>query len=234
MREKLFEMIDAAIENELTAAKNKYPTNNSRHESYAVLLEEWEETKEILPQLDYFIHMSWVMTKRNKPTDEILKALAAGKALCRNLIAEAIQTAAMFDKFMEYVETEKCTKPAEKCTNPAKKNTKKEKSDQKELKPRVVKLETVKIPRERSLKQQAAIDAIKDAYTKKRAEKVANKIEKPENKRGRVRIDIDNSLIVYMIDQQNRRFKDIAKELGCCEQTVRNRYEKGKREEKKQ
>ena len=32
-----------------------------------------------------------------------------------------------------------------------------------------------------------------------------------------------------MIDEQGKKFKDVAKELNCCEQTVRNRYEQEKK-----
>ena len=43
MREELIKQINAAIADELAAAKKKYPSHNSRPEGYAVLLEEFEE-----------------------------------------------------------------------------------------------------------------------------------------------------------------------------------------------
>ena len=77
-------------------------------------------------------------------------------------------------------------------------------------------------------KQKSDIQAIKEAHKAMRDKMKAS--ADPPQKKGRTRSDIDNSLIVYMIDEQKRKPKDIAKELGCCLQTVMNRYHRGKRE----
>lgn len=83
-------------------------------------------------------------------------------------------------------------------------------------------------------KQKKDIQMIKDAHKAKRAEKKTEvKLETIGNKKDGRRKDIDNSLIVYMIDEQGKKFKDVAKELNCCEQTVRNRYEQEKKNAKK-
>jgi len=83
-------------------------------------------------------------------------------------------------------------------------------------------------------KQKKDIQMIKDAHKAKRAEKKAEvKLETIGNKKDGRRKDIDNSLIVCMIDEQGKKFKDVAKELNCCEQTVRNRYEQEKKNAKK-
>ena len=69
-------------------------------------------------------------------------------------------------------------------------------------------------------KQKKDIQAIKDAVKRQK-----------ELKGGgvhNIRKDIDNSLIVYMKDEQHMSLKAIAKELKCCEQTVLNRYNKAK------
>lgn len=68
-------------------------------------------------------------------------------------------------------------------------------------------------------KQKQDIQAIKDAYSK----------QKRSNKVNNFRSDIDDSLIIYMKDEQGKTLKQIAKELGCCEQTVLNRYNKAKK-----
>ncbi len=83
-------------------------------------------------------------------------------------------------------------------------------------------------------KQKKDIQMIKDAHKAKREEKKTEvKLEMIGNKKDGRRKDIDNSLIVYMIDEQGKKFKDVAKELNCCEQTVRNRYEQEKKNAKK-
>lgn len=82
--------------------------------------------------------------------------------------------------------------------------------------------------------QKKDIQMIKDAHKAKREEKKTEvKLETVGNKKDGRRKDIDNSLIVYMIDEQGKKFKDVAKELNCCEQTVRNRYEQEKKNAKK-
>ncbi|MBP5747932.1 MAG: hypothetical protein J6W63_06155 [Treponema sp.] len=74
----------------------------------------------------------------------------------------------------------------------------------------------------RSEKAQKSIDAIKKAYNEKRAEKT-------QEKKTRVkRSDIDDAKIVKMRDEDGMKFNKIAKEIGCCEQTVINRYNKAK------
>lgn len=70
----------------------------------------------------------------------------------------------------------------------------------------------------RTKEQQDAIDSIKKAYFEKKAEKGTR------NKRK----DIDNAAIVEMRDEKGMKFAAIAKKLGCCEQTVINRYNKAK------
>lgn len=97
------------------------------------------------------------------------------------------------------------------------------------VQPDEVKLEKVEVPhKERSKKHQDAVDAIRYAYEAKRQEK-----KEQEQNKNRQRKDIDNDEIVKMRDEQNMVFKEIAKKLGCCEQTVINRYNIAKRDGKK-
>ncbi|MCR4849784.1 MAG: hypothetical protein K5870_00860 [Lachnospiraceae bacterium] len=71
----------------------------------------------------------------------------------------------------------------------------------------------------RTKEEQDAIDSIKKAYFEKRTRTK--------------RKDIDNAAIVEMQDEKGMKFAAIAKELGCCEQTVINRYNKAKNGGKK-
>ena len=67
-------------------------------------------------------------------------------------------------------------------------------------------------------KQKQDIQTIKDAVKEQKSGKAPN-----------ARKDIDDTLLIYMKDEQHMTLKQIAKELGCCEQTVLNRYNKAKR-----
>ena len=75
-----------------------------------------------------------------------------------------------------------------------------------------------------SPKQKADIKAIRDAYEQQKKDKEKQTRGGPNN----IRKDIDNTLIVYMRDEQHKSLKEIARELRCCEQTVLNRYNREK------
>ena len=85
-----------------------------------------------------------------------------------------------------------------------------------------VPIDKVAPKKKRTREAQEAIDAIKEAYEKKRGTAKAEK--KTRNKRP----DIDDNLIVQMRDKNGMKFAAIAKEVGCCEQTAINRYNKAK------
>ena len=111
---------------------------------------------------------------------------------------------------IEEQETQKPTKDPEK--KPAK--------EPKEVK--FVPIDKVAPKKKRTREAQEAIDAIKEAYAKKRDEK------RPEKKTRVKRSDIDDAKIVKMRDEDGMKFNKIAKEIGCCEQTAINRYNKAK------
>ena len=73
-------------------------------------------------------------------------------------------------------------------------------------------------PKKSKAERQPDIQAIKDAVKQQKSGKAPN-----------ARKDIDDTLLIYMKDEQHMTLKQIAKELGCCEQTVLNRYNKAKR-----
>lgn len=103
---------------------------------------------------------------------------------------------------------------------PAKDPEKKPAKEPKEVK--FVPIDKVAPKKKRTKEAQEAIDAIKEAYAKKRDEK------RPEKKTRVKRSDIDDAKIVKMRDEDGMKFNKIAKEIGCCEQTVINRYNKAK------
>ena len=103
---------------------------------------------------------------------------------------------------------------------PAKDPEKKPDKEPKEVK--FVPIDKVAPKKKRTKEAQEAIDAIKEAYAKKRDEK------RPEKKTRVKRSDIDDAKIVKMRDEDGMKFNKIAKEIGCCEQTVINRYNKAK------
>lgn len=127
-----------------------------------------------------------------------------------NIFAEAMEE---IDKPAKPIAVPK-TKP--QAEDPEKKPDK----EPKEVK--FVPIDKVAPKKKRTKEAQEAIDAIKEAYAKKRDEK------RPEKKTRVKRSDIDNDMIVKMRDEDGMKFNKIAKEIGCCEQTVINRYNKAK------
>ena len=106
MRDELYKQIDEAVKDELKAANQVFPANNSRHESYAVLLEEFEELKNEVDQLDCWISTIWGRVKDNVPYDYLMHVLFEAGITSRKLIAEAVQTSAMIEKFIKYMNNE--------------------------------------------------------------------------------------------------------------------------------
>ncbi len=111
---------------------------------------------------------------------------------------------------IEEQETKKLAKDPEK------------KPDKEPKEVKFVPIDKVAPKKKRTKEAQEAIDAIKEAYAKKRDEK------RPEKKTRTKRTDIDDAKIVKMRDEDGMKFNKIAKEIGCCEQTVINRYNKAK------
>lgn len=155
-----------------------------------------------------------------------IKTLITSVADALNSIAEA------FAKLDE--QPEKGSKTEKSDQKVQKSERKEQKSEQKPGKVPVIEPTEVKfvpidkvIPQKpRSKEAQRAIDSIKEAHAKKRAEILQ---EQKQSKRGR-KSKIDDTLIVYMHDEQGKRFKDIAKEIGCSAQTASARYKKAKEE----
>lgn len=80
---------------ELKDAKEKYGLNHSDHESYAVLLEEVEEAREEMINVEYFLKELWGRIRSNASPEENGKDFADIYNASINLAAEAVQCAAM-------------------------------------------------------------------------------------------------------------------------------------------
>ena len=94
---KVIDKLPALVQEELAAANAEHPAFHSLHEGYAVLLEEVEEAKNELLDVEIRVKGVWRSIRKDLPE------LAAGqaKAIEGNAIrlaAEAIQVAAMAEK----------------------------------------------------------------------------------------------------------------------------------------
>nr|DAE95992.1 MAG TPA: Dolichol-phosphate mannosyltransferase subunit [Caudoviricetes sp.] len=98
------EEIQALFDKELAKANEHNSQFHSSHEAYAVLLEEVEEAKEALSNLDYYTERIWSIVKKD---DYLTVSIKGAKMFASSLIREAIQVGAMCDKFLNYLDTKK-------------------------------------------------------------------------------------------------------------------------------
>ena len=88
-------VIEKLIQEELRQSKLKYwDAFHSTHEGHGLIKEEFEETKDELEWCEIELNEMLADIKNNKKTD-----LAPFKEYTRDLIREAIQLAAMVDKY---------------------------------------------------------------------------------------------------------------------------------------
>lgn len=90
--------IDKAIEDEFRYTVRDKPLFSSDHEAYAVLLEEWEELEDEFEHAEMCIGCLWSWIK-DEDQDEILAWKQDMHKAIKDLIAEAVQVAAMLEKF---------------------------------------------------------------------------------------------------------------------------------------
>ena len=83
---------------ELSAANERFQQFHSQHEGWAVILDELEETKEQLEAVERFLSYAWNRIKDDVTAREQIDTVAL---LAENAACEAIQVAAMCQKFLE-------------------------------------------------------------------------------------------------------------------------------------
>ena len=83
---------------ELAAANERFPQFHSQHEGYAVIREEVEETREQLEVVERYLSYLWDRAKQDHHAREQAEYI---KMFAINAACEAIQVAAMAQKFLE-------------------------------------------------------------------------------------------------------------------------------------
>lgn len=94
IKQKIYEL----TETELKAANEKFPLFASSHETYGVIFEEFEETRDELNELESSVDRFWLGVKQNTSYIVEIDRLAEIYERAVRLAVEAIQTAAMARK----------------------------------------------------------------------------------------------------------------------------------------
>jgi hypothetical protein len=94
------ERVNKLIDDELRRATEKNGKFNSTHEGYAILLEELEEAKNEMDDLEKGIKQHWENVKNDDIDMSYLKYMEISAI---NLIMETIQVAAMIKKNKKYL-----------------------------------------------------------------------------------------------------------------------------------
>ena len=97
MKKRLMKSVNELVSQELKMANTNFPPFNSRHEGYAVLLEEVEEAEWDMEAVRSATDSLWHAIKRDMPIP-----VAGVKNYAVRLACEAIQVAAMCDKFSDF------------------------------------------------------------------------------------------------------------------------------------
>jgi Ribonuclease G/E len=104
MRRELEEAVAKIKGEELTAANKEFAQFNSTHEGYAVILEEAQETEEELRSMAANLQALWQTIRQNKDAATIEQTAEGVELTAQALAAEAIQTAAMARKMIDYLQ----------------------------------------------------------------------------------------------------------------------------------
>lgn len=98
MMKRLMNNVNELVKQELKLANENYPPFNSGHEGYAVLLEEVEEADCEMVMVKSSLNYVWCSVKNDIqiiPVEDV-------KNYAMRLACEAIQVAAMCDKFIDF------------------------------------------------------------------------------------------------------------------------------------
>ena len=101
--EKIKEALEPIVVEELARANEKFPQFASGHEGYAVIKEEVEEAGEEYQCMDSHLARMWILVRTNWD-EEARKCVSGVRYRAIELAAEAIQVAAMCDKYMNMKE----------------------------------------------------------------------------------------------------------------------------------
>ena len=99
MRKGLVRDSEEIVKKELQEANKAFRAFESTHEGYAV---EFEELKERFDQTEEILKNVWLLTKQNATKETFKAVLEDANAITIQLVAEAVQTAAMFQKFEQF------------------------------------------------------------------------------------------------------------------------------------
>jgi hypothetical protein len=92
----LFIQVQAAVFGEYCRAAEKFgKTNNSPHESFAILFEEFQEAQEQSEMFGRLFDKYWQSVRKNVPTEEQNMILSNLKEIAERATAEWVQVAAM-------------------------------------------------------------------------------------------------------------------------------------------
>lgn len=95
--------IEELVTKELRAANENFPLFASEHEGYAVMLEEFEELREAVDCMDNVMSSIWRGIRNNSGISEHKLEFARRQAV--HAAVEAVQVAAMAQKFMDSLKT---------------------------------------------------------------------------------------------------------------------------------
>lgn len=98
---ELQDRIQQLVKEELDRVNEKFPPFRSNHEAYAVLLEETEEAEHDFQMIQWNMNELWMKVKSDEVTPRVANDI---KKYAINLAAEAIQIAAMAEKFLILIE----------------------------------------------------------------------------------------------------------------------------------
>lgn len=89
---------------ELERANEKFPLFTSDHEGYAVILEEFQESEEEVNRARFQLNRLWESVRADEAQTEYIRRI---RERMLKAAAEAIQTAAMCEKFIQSQEERK-------------------------------------------------------------------------------------------------------------------------------
>lgn len=93
--------VEKLVEKELATANKKFPQFHSKHEGYAVILEEVEEAAREIDWIKADTEDLWDCVKHNSDATVVDNIVIRMLESAINAACEAIQVAAMCDKFLE-------------------------------------------------------------------------------------------------------------------------------------